>query len=185
MPTPASTGSSTRSTATEPSILYSGRFKAYTGTVLRTRAIDRVGNAGPVASRALDIDVSGDPTAPALTLRLEAVYGTEVREGTVYFTPGSPQSFTVEAIAEDPESGIAAITYPDIPGWTRSGGTYERGPSAVESGPHIVRVTNHAGRTSRDELQDRVFVSLRASLIACSSRSRARMSVKRSEPCSG
>ena len=133
---------------TEPSILYSGRFKAYTGTVLRTRAIDRVGNAGPVASRALDIDVSGDPTAPALTLRLEAVYGTEVREGTVYFTPGSPQSFTLEAIAEDPESGIAAITYPDIPGWTRSGGTYERGPSAAESGPHVVRVTNHAGRTS-------------------------------------
>lgn len=133
---------------TEPSILYSGRFKAYTGTMLRTRAIDRVGNAGPVASRALDIDVSGDPTAPALTLRLEAVHGTEVREGTVYFTPGSPQRFTLEAIAEDPESGIAAITYPDIPGWTRTGGTYERGPSAEESGPHALRVTNHAGRTS-------------------------------------
>ena len=71
-----------------------------------------------------------------------------MREGNVYFTPGSPQSFALEAIAEDPESGIAAITYPDIPGWTRNGGTYERGPSAEESGPHVVRVTNHAGRTS-------------------------------------
>jgi hypothetical protein len=133
---------------TEPSIAYSGPFKAYASGTLRTRAVDRVGNAGPVATRALDIEVSGDPTAPTLTLRLTALQGTEVREGNVHFTPGSQQSFALEAIAEDPESGIAAIAYPDIPGWTRTGGTYEREPSAEESGPHVVRVTNHAGRAS-------------------------------------
>ena len=71
-----------------------------------------------------------------------------MREGNVHFTPGSQQSFALEAIAEDPESGIAAIAYPGIPGWTRSGGNYERGPSTEESGPHAVRATNHAGRTT-------------------------------------
>lgn len=136
----------------EPSRPYAGPFKAYASGTLRTRAIDRVGNAGPIATRTLNIDVSGDPTSPILALRLTALQGTEVREGTLHFTPGSPQSFALEATAEDPESGIAAIAYPEIPGWTRtsapSGVVYERAPSAEESGPHLVRVTNHAGKTS-------------------------------------
>jgi hypothetical protein len=138
----------------EPSILYSGPFKAYTGSMLRTRAIDRVGNAGLIATRALDIDVSGDPSPPtALILRFTSLQGIEERDGTLHVTsPGSPQSFTLQATAEDAESGIAAIAYPEIPGWTPSsvpnGVVYERAPSSEESGPHVVRVTNHAGRVS-------------------------------------
>jgi hypothetical protein len=136
-----------------PSRPYAGPFMAYTSGTLRTGAVDRVGNAGPLAARTLDIDVSGDQTPPDdPVLRFTALQGTEEHDGVVYFTSGSPQSFLLVATAEDPQSGIASITYPDLPGWTRStaqaGVVYARGPSTEESGPHVVRATNHAGGTS-------------------------------------
>ena len=134
----------------EPSRLYTGRFTAYTSGALRTRALDRVGNAGPIATRTLDIDVSGDQTPPtAPVLRFTPLQGTDERNGTLYFTPGSPQSFELVATAEDPESGIAAVAYPEIPGWTRSGAVYQRAPSSEGSGPHTVRATNHAEERAR------------------------------------
>jgi hypothetical protein len=136
----------------EPTRPYAGPFKAYASGTLRAVAFDRVGNAGPIAARTLNIDVSGDPTAPTTTLRLTALEGTQVAEDTITFTPAAHQSFAVEAVAEDPESGIAAIAYPDIPGWnrtpTQTGVVYDRAPSAEASGPHAVRATNHAGRAT-------------------------------------
>jgi hypothetical protein len=137
-----------------PTRLYNRPLKAYTSGTLRTRAVDRVGNAGPIATRTLDIDVSGDQTPPGMPLlRFTPLHGTTERDGIVYFTPSSPQSFLLVATAEDSESGIAAIAYPELPGWTRSsppsgGVIYERGPSSDESGPHAVLATNHAGGTS-------------------------------------
>lgn len=137
----------------EPSTVYSRPFTAYHSGMLRTRALDRVGNAGPIATRTLSIDVSGDPTPPTVPeLHFSQLEGVEVVEGNLRFTPGSPQRFVLEASANDNQSGIASITYPDIAGWTRTsagnGVAYERGPSAEESGPHVVRATNHAGASS-------------------------------------
>ena len=40
----------------EPNLPYAGRFRVYASGTLRTRAVDRVGNAGPIATRAIVIE---------------------------------------------------------------------------------------------------------------------------------
>ena len=170
---------------TEPSIAYSGPFKAYASGTLRTRAVDRVGNPRP----------SRHARARHRRLRRSHRTGAHVAahgrrrdrgaRGHRLLHPGLAPA--LHARGDRGGSGVRdrrdrLSGHPGLDAHRRHlrARTVSRG----------VRPARRAGdeprrADERGELQDRDRLSLRASLIACSSRSRARISVKRSLPCSG
>ncbi|HWJ45381.1 MAG TPA: hypothetical protein VNR63_08330, partial [Gaiellaceae bacterium] len=118
----------------------------------RVVVLDNVGNRSTSSpSEAARIDTT-PPTPPKLALRRES--GTVYVSGsTVFYRPGAAGSFSVEATANDPESGIAYVSFPPVAGATGGGAdgsppyesSYSWGSTLSVAGSRRVLVSNRAG----------------------------------------
>jgi hypothetical protein len=106
----------------------------------QAKATDNVGNVSAASPPSADAKVDGTaPTTPSL---LFTGFSNAAASGsTVYFRPGSTGSFTVTAASSDPQSGVAAYSFPTIPGFT-----------AVGTGPHRTYVSTKTGTTATGPL---------------------------------
>ena len=106
----------------------------------QAKATDNVGNVSATSQPSADAKVDGTaPTTPSL---LFTGFSNSAASGsTVYFRPGATGSFTVTAASSDPQSGVAAYSFPSIPGFT-----------AVGSGPHRTYVSTKTGTTATGPL---------------------------------
>ena len=114
-------------------------------------------NAGNVATSASSSIVKVDTSAPAgPSLAFSPASATYAAGTTIYYRSAAPSgSFTVTAIASDPESAIAEYTFPNLgTEWagttTANARTYSwsAGTPATNSGPFSVTASNNAGLTS-------------------------------------
>jgi hypothetical protein len=113
--------------------------------LLTLTGVDNVGNTASVA-RVVKVDTSA-PSAPT-TLTFGGLGSNAFASGTtVYFKSGTTGGFTVTGSgATDGDSGITGYTYPSVPGFGGSGGSYTfDGSSATQTGS--VTATNGAGAT--------------------------------------
>jgi hypothetical protein len=99
----------------------------------QAKATDNVGNVSAASTASADAKV--DSTAPTTPSLLFTGFSNTASSGNVvYFRPGATGSFTVTAASSDPESGVAAYSFPAVPGFTAAG-----------SGPHRTYVSTRTG----------------------------------------
>lgn len=131
----------------------SGRCYRY-----RVSAVDNVGNRyiSPPSGEAR-IDTT-PPSAPRLTLHASSssVHVTGIE---LFYRPAAEGSFTVEAATQDPESGIARVSFPEL-GEATGGADDERDPYETSyrwssafnaAGAHAVSASNRAGASARSD----------------------------------
>jgi hypothetical protein len=131
-----------------------GDSSVTSGTCYRyqAKATDNVGNVSASSQPSADAKVDGSaPTTPSL---LFTGFSNAAASGsTVYFRPGSNGSFTVTAASSDPQSGVAAYSFPSIPGFSAAGTGPHRtyvsaNTGATAAGPLTITSTNAAGLSS-------------------------------------
>src|SRR4029453_5486448 len=106
----------------------------------QAKATDNVGNVSATSQPSADAKVDGTaPTTPSLFFT--GFSNSAASGSTVYFRPGATGSFTVTAASSDPQSGVAAYSFPSIPGFTAAG-----------SGPHRTYVSTKTGTTATGPL---------------------------------
>lgn len=117
----------------------------------RVSASDRVGNIATSApSEAARVDTT-PPSVPVLTL-LESSTAVHVSGATVFYRPTADGSLTVVAAGDDPQSGLARVSFPTMPG-TAGGGDDPDAPYEARydwsalgaAGIQTVTATNAAG----------------------------------------
>jgi hypothetical protein len=125
---------------------------------LVARAADRVGNTAD--SSAVTVLVANDasaPSAPVLTIAEEGV-ASHRRGETVFYNPaaGNAGAITVRATAEDAESGIARVAFPELFGNDAAADAepafehvYTWDAADTAEGEFAVEATNGAGGASR------------------------------------
>ncbi len=138
--------------------VYTVPFSVPATTTVKFRSYDAVGNEEAVASQLVRIDTSA-PSAPVLTLSESPASANQYVSGTtLYYNPqgGNSGSFTVDASASDPQSGIEKMTFPTVTGMSGGGddttspyqGLYSWTASTSASGGQDVTARNNAGLTS-------------------------------------
>src|SRR5439155_16694184 len=138
--------------------VYSAPFSPSGTVTVKFRAYDKVGNEEAVGSQLVRVDTTA-PGAPALTLSETPASPNQYVSGTtLFYNPqgGNSGTFTVDAAASDPESGIQKVSFPAVTGMTGGGddttspyqSVYSWTASTSASGGQNVTARNNAGLTS-------------------------------------
>ena len=141
------------------------------------KVTDYVGNVSTASAPSTDAKV--DTTPPmAPNLLFTGLLNAGVDGNVVYYQPKAAGSFTVNAVAPDPESGVVRYSFPTIPGFAQVGTGASRtynytSPVSPPVGPLIVTATNPEG-----------FASPAASFTVAPDHTPPRLAVRcNGEPC--
>ena len=113
------------------------------------KVTDFVGNVSTASAASTDAKVdTSPPMAP--NLLFTGLLNTGADGNVVYYQPKAAGSFTVNAVASDPESGVIRYSFPTIPGFAQVGTGASRTYNYTSSvsppvGPLIVTATNPEG----------------------------------------
>ena len=116
------------------------------------KVTDYVGNVSTASAASTDAKVdTSPPTAP--NLLFTGLLNAGVDGNVVYYQPKAAGSFTVNAVASDPESGVSRYSFPTIPGFAQVGTGASRTYNYTSSvsppvGPLIVTAANPEGVAS-------------------------------------